>query len=165
MTFSEMVSRSVPWAAALLGVAALWVWADRLLPGRGADTAVIVEPRDCDLAARTCLTPLPSGGTLRVAIEPRPIRHLEPMNVEVAFSELDPEWVEIDLSGVEMFMGYQRPRLERIAPGHYRGEAVLPACTGERMTWAVTVLPEGDPDRAEARFHFVTRNTGAGGGT
>ncbi|AHE99733.1 hypothetical protein THITH_17140 [Thioalkalivibrio paradoxus ARh 1] len=96
-------------------------------------------------------------------MEPRPIRHLEPLNVEVTFSEQDPEWVEIDLSGVEMFMGYHRPRLERVAQGQYRGEAVLPACTGEQMTWAATVLPEGAADRAEARFHFVTRRTPVGG--
>jgi hypothetical protein len=44
-----------------------------------------------------------------------------------------------------------------VAPGSYRGQTVLPVCASEAMTWAAPVLPEGEQERGEVQFRFVTR--------
>jgi hypothetical protein len=150
-------ARLAPWAALLLAVVALWIWADRLLPRTDTSGLVILSPPECDLDAGDCIARLPAGDSVRVRLGPGPAAALRPLQLELAFSAQDPAWVEVDLAGLEMFMGHLRPRLERVGPGTYRGEVVLPACTGEAMTWAATVLPEGVPERAEFQFRFVSR--------
>ena len=144
-----------PWAALVLAVAALWIWADRLLPRTDTSGLVILSPPECDLATADCVARLPAGDSVRVRLGPAAA--LRPLLLELDFSAQDPAWVEVDLAGLDMYMGHLRPRLERVGPGAYRGEVVLPACTAEAMTWAATVLPEGVPERAEFQFRFVSR--------
>ena len=46
----------------------------------------------------------------------------------------------MDFAGVSMNMGYNRPRLERTAPGRWEGEGMLSVCIRERMDWEARVL-------------------------
>jgi hypothetical protein len=149
--------RFLPVVALLLVAGALWIWADRMLP-KAEDAALqILEPQECDLNAGPCSARLRSGGAVEVGIAPVPVVGLQPLVLDIAFSDQDPAWLEVDLVGVEMFMGHHRPRLERVGPGAYRGEVTLPVCVSDRMTWAATVLPEGRLERAEFQFRFVSR--------
>lgn len=157
MNIARKLGRLVPWIAGVAALAALWVWADRLLPGPGTDAIVVVGPEECDLNERACRAVLPSGGQVLLDLEPRPMPALQPIAVTLQLTGQNPEWVELDLTGVEMYMGANRARLERVEPGRYSGEAVLPVCASEAMTWAVTVLPEGDAERGQVQFRFVTR--------
>lgn len=154
---AKAMVRALPWLAGLLALAALWVWADRLLPR--ADTAglAILAVSDCDLNLRDCEARLPSGESVSVRIEPRPAMALQPLSLEMRFSRQDPRWLDVDLAGVEMFMGHHRVRLDRAETGVYRGDVLLPVCASEAMTWSATVLPEGDAERAEFQFQFVSR--------
>jgi hypothetical protein len=149
--------RILPVAALLLVAAALWVWADRMLPRAIAPSLQILASEDCDLNAGACTVALQSGGAIEIEIVPVPIVGLRPLVFEIRLSHRDPEWIELDLAGVEMFMGHNRSYLERVGPGAYRGEVTLPVCASERMTWAATVLPEGRTDLAEFQFRFVSR--------
>lgn len=151
------LTRLMPWLAGLAALGALWVWADRLVPGGDASTLTVVAPEDCDLNRSACAAELPSGGRALLDLEPRPMPTLEPLAVTLQLTGEDPEWVELDLTGVEMYMGFNRARLERVGPGSYRGEAVLPVCASESMTWAATLLPEGEAERGQVQFRFVTR--------
>lgn len=157
MSIGRRIGRLVPWIAGIAALAALWVWADRLLPG--ADTAEmrIVAQEECDLNRSACAVELASGRTVLLDLQPRPMPTLQPLAVTLQLTGEDPEWVELDLAGVEMYMGFNRARLERVGPGSYRGEAVLPVCASEAMTWAATVLPEGETERGQVQFRFVTR--------
>ena len=157
MNGGRVMGRLAPWVVGVLALAALWVWADRLLPGGDPAGIAVLGPDDCDLNLQACTVELPSGLQVRLDLQPRPMPTLEPLEVRLDLNGLDPEWVELDLAGVEMFMGFNRSRLERVAPGSYRGQTVLPVCASEAMTWAATVLPEGDQDRGEVQFRFVTR--------
>lgn len=149
--------RVLPVVALLLTAAALWIWADRMLP-KAEDAALqVLGPGECDLNAGPCGAVLRSGGTVEIGIAPVPVVGLQPLVLDIAFSEQNPEWLEIELVGVEMFMGHHRARLERVGPGAYRGEVTLPACVSDRMTWAATVLPEGRAERAGFQFRFVSR--------
>ncbi len=151
------LGRLVPWIAGVAALGALWVWADRLLPGGDAGELRVVAPEECDLNERACAAELSSGGEALLDLAPRPMPTLQPLAVTLQLTGQDPEWVEIDFAGVEMYMGFNRARLERVNPGSYRGEAVLPVCASEAMTWAATVLPEGDAERGQVQFRFVTR--------
>nr|WP_296748633.1 hypothetical protein [Thioalkalivibrio sp.] len=157
MNMGRVVGRMAPWAVGVLALAALWVWADRLLPGGDQAGMVVLGPGDCDLNLHACTAELPSGQKVSLDLQPRPMPTLQPLEVRLDLGGLDPEWVELDLAGVEMYMGFNRSRLERVAPGRYRGQTVLPVCASEAMTWAATVLPEGDQERGEVQFRFVTR--------
>ncbi len=156
-TTGRRLGRLVPWLAGLAAIGALWVWADRLVPGRDAAALLVVAPEDCDLNQQACTADLPSGGQALLDLEPRPVPMQEPLAVTLQLTGQDPDWVELDLTGVEMYMGFNRARLERVAPGSYRGEAVLPVCASESMTWAATLLPEGAAERGQVQFRFVTR--------
>lgn len=157
MKTGRMMGRLAPWVVGLLALAALWVWADRLLPGADPAGMAVLGPGDCDLNLQACSAELPSGLRVSLDLQPRPMPTLQPLQVRLDLTGQDPEWVELDLAGVEMYMGFNRSRLERVAPGSYRGQAVLPVCASEAMTWAATVLPEGVQERGEVQFRFVTR--------
>ncbi len=156
MSLRTWSARLVPWAAVLLGLMALWIWADRLLPD-GETPMHIVAPDVCDLNQQACTVDLADGGQLTLDLQPRPIPTLRALEVRLEVSGRDPDWVELDLAGVEMFMGLNRARLERVAPGQFRGKIVVPVCVSESMTWAATLFPEGDEARSEVQFRFVTR--------
>jgi hypothetical protein len=159
MNAGRIVGRLAPWVAGLLALAALWVWADRLLPGGDSAAFPVIGPEACDLNQRACAADLPGGGRARLEMQPRPMPTLQPLEVTLELTGRDPDWVEMDLAGVEMYMGFNRTRLERVGPGRYRGEAVLPVCSsGQAMTWAATLLPaDGQEARGEAQFRFVAR--------
>ncbi len=157
MDVQRPVIRFLPVVALLLAAAALWIWADRMLPKADDAALQVLGPEECDLNAGPCGAVLRSGGTVEIGIAPVPVVGLQPLVLDLAFSAQDPDWIEIDLVGVEMFMGHHRPRLERVGPGVYRGEVTLPACVSDRMTWAATVLPEGRAERAGFQFRFTSR--------
>jgi hypothetical protein len=157
MNIARQLVRLMPWIAGLAALAAVWFWADRLLPGAGTGGLPVVGPEECDLNQQACSAVLLSGGQVLLDLEPRPVPTLQPVSVTLQMTGQDPEWVELDLTGVEMYMGFNRAHLERVGPGSYRGEAVLPVCASEAMTWAATVLPEGDAEQGQAQFRFVTR--------
>lgn len=155
-------NRIAAWLVALLLIASAWVLAERYLYGGATTGLPVVQPEDCDLNAGPCSTELAEGGTITLAISPRPVPMLRELELRL---ELDkqaqdalgtPDTLELDLAGVEMFMGYQRPTLEHAGEGHYRGTTTLPICVTESMTWAATVMPADAPDNAFAQFRFVT---------
>jgi hypothetical protein len=159
MDAGRILGRLAPWVAGLLALAALWVWADRLLPGGDSAAFPVIGPEACDLNLRACAADLAGGGQARLELRPRPMPALQPLEVTLEITGRDPDWVELDLAGVDMYMGFNRTRLERVGPGRYRGEAVLPVCSsGEAMTWAATLLPGGGTEmRGEAQFRFGAR--------
>ncbi|WP_018936393.1 hypothetical protein [Thioalkalivibrio sp. ALJ24] len=159
-SLARRFNRIAPWLVAGLLLAAVWVAADRYLAGGGGgDDVVVVTPEICDLNAGPCAVQHPDGGEMTLEITPRPVPMLRELELHLRHDGRggsEPEWIELDFAGVEMYMGFQRPRLERVGPGEYAGTTTLPICTTEAMTWAATVLPEGDGDAARVQYRFVT---------
>ncbi len=159
-TLARRFNRVAPWLVAGLLLAAGWVAADRYLHGGADGDIVVVTPEICDLNAGPCAVRHPEGGEMTLEISPRPVPMLRELELHLRHDGRggsDPEWIELDFAGVEMYMGFQRPRLERVGPGEYAGTTTLPICTTEAMTWAITVLPEGDGDAAQVQYRLVTR--------
>jgi hypothetical protein len=68
----------------------------------------------CDLLLQPCSLPFASGGEVRLAISPRGIPSVHPLEIEVRVAGLPPpQRVEVDFRGVEMAMGFNRASLER----------------------------------------------------
>jgi hypothetical protein len=62
----------------------------------------------------------------------------------------------VDISGVDMNMGFNRATLTRTGPGEFSGPAMLPVCVRARMTWEAKVLLHTDAGLMAAPYRFDT---------
>jgi hypothetical protein len=116
---------------------------------------------DCDLRAGPCTTALPGGqGTVTLSIKPRSIPVVQPLQLQVDLVGLDAKQVQIDFSGVDMNMGFNRPSLENQGDGHFHGHARLPVCVRDAMEWEARVLIQTDAGLVSAPYRFITVKPG-----
>lgn len=143
-------------AALLLALVALLGGAAYLLAPLLRPNADVAAPlSDCDLNAGPCRAGLPGGGTVELSLSPRPIPSLAPLQLEVKTEGMVADRVEVDLAGVDMNMGYNRPQLAPTTePGRFFAPASLPVCTTGTMTWQVTVLIRSDGRSLALPFRF-----------
>jgi len=130
------------------------------LPQPVAQEQAAPDP-DCDLRQGACTSLLPSGASILFSLEPRSIPVLQPLQLHVQLQGLDAHRVEVAFSGVDMEMGYNRARLERVAPGSYAGQGVLPVCVRARMEWEARVMVDTGGGWLVAAYRFVTVRPGA----
>ena len=144
-------------AAAALMLAILIAVAVKLWPNAaGGNTVSLPANGACDIQAGPCASPVPGGGRIELAIAPRPIPLLQPLQVLVRLDGLEAKAVEVDFAGVDMNMGVNRHALAPQGEGRYSGEAVLPICVTGRMAWQASVIVDGGKARIVAPFRFVT---------
>ncbi|MDD3610270.1 MAG: hypothetical protein PHI49_11025 [Halothiobacillaceae bacterium] len=128
-------------AAALAG---LWYIQSRQ---GDSDSPHASAPADCDLQQSRCRADFGDGRSIELSLSPRPIRTLATLRIEVRTQGLNPRGAEVDFSGVEMYMGYNRPKLAPTGEaGVFAAPSMLPLCVEDSMTWHVQVLldtPEG----------------------
>jgi len=136
-------------AVVALGGAGYWL-APLLVP----KTDVTLPLSACNLNAGPCTIALPGGGTVDVAIDPRPIPALKPLRVLAVASGARIDRIEVDFAGVDMKMGYNRPQLENLGEGRFAGQGNLPVCISGRMPWEATVLIETGRTVIAAPFRF-----------
>jgi len=151
------------WAVAgllLLAVSAVAVYKAWPLLFPKVHTAAALDP-GCDLRAGPCTSPLPGGASVTFSIEPRAIPVMQPLRLEVDLVGLDAERVQIDFSGVDMNMGFNRPTLQQDRrAGHYSGEGRLPVCVRDAMEWEARVLIQTDEGLVSAPYRFITVKPG-----
>lgn len=111
-----------------------------------ADVTVQPDPA-CDLQHQACTVELPGGGRVELSSSIRPVPMVKPFAIEVNTAGFTPTRVEVDFSGVDMNMGYNRPQLAERGNGRYAAEATLPVCITGLMDWQVTVLIETGSER------------------
>lgn len=122
---------------------------------RTADEVRLPPVTGCDLQQSSCRASLPDGDTVTLALAPQPVPLLKPFTVEVGLAGAAGP-VEVDFSGVEMDMGYNRVTLQPAGDGHYSGQATLPVCVTGRMTWRVTVAFDRQGRRLAVPFTLAT---------
>jgi hypothetical protein len=114
-----------------------------------------IEP-GCDLHKAPCRANLPGGGTVTLAVAPRPIPLAEPIRFEVEVTGVKPEKVEADVGSLDMYMGYNRRALTTEDDRRYTGRTVLAVCSRETMRWRVTLLVRSGRMTYSAPFDFLT---------
>lgn len=142
-------------AALVLAIAAA-VGAKFLLAPPSEITATAPLDSGCDLHAGPCTSVIPGGGSIELSIAPRPIPLLQPLRLNVKVQGIEARAVEIDFTGVDMNMGYNRPQLQRGNDGQFSGQTTLPVCITGRMAWQAVVVVTGDKAKVAAPFRFVT---------
>ena len=110
----------------------------------------------CDLHQGPCRAGLADGQWVELRITPQPIRMLSPLSLDVTLEGVAAEQVVIDFNGVDMNMGYNRPRLTPSEPQQFRGEGILPMCVLDQMTWRAQVVIDTPQGRGVANFYFDT---------
>lgn len=115
---------------------------------------------NCDLHQQTCQASQ-GDAAASLSIQPQPIPLAKPFQVEVQLKNLDTQILELDISGVNMYMGYNRVTLtaDPEKPGHFTGGSMLAFCTNEVMEWQVSLLLEqADGTRLQIPFKLVTQH-------
>ncbi|MFO8156447.1 MAG: hypothetical protein ACQERR_01095 [Pseudomonadota bacterium] len=140
--------------AILLGIAigAGYILLDQRAPDPEARADVAVT--DCRPTPGPCAAEV-HGGRVRLSMAEN-IRELDQFPLEVAvdgFTGVERVVVRFDMAGMDM--GLNRYRLESDDRGNWRGEAMLPVCTADRVDWWATVAVEhaGGVTRAAFLFH------------
>lgn len=143
--------------AILLALLLAGAIAQKLLPTLEQPvTMTLPLDKSCDLQHGACSSSLPGGGRVTFSIEPRPIPVLRPIKLIVTVQDANAIKAEVDFTGVEMKMGYNRPQLQATSAGYFSGETTLPICSVSSMAWRATVLVEINGKRLAAPFEFVT---------
>ncbi|WP_029933713.1 hypothetical protein [Thiomicrospira pelophila] len=115
---------------------------------------------DCDLHQQTCQAQ--QGNSIAsLSIQPQPIPLAKPFQIEVQLNNLEAQTLELDISGINMYMGYNRVTLKAdpAQPGRFTGSSMLAFCTNEMMEWQISLLlQQADGTLLQIPFKLVTRN-------
>lgn len=134
----------------LLGIATVGIVTWKLKP----QSDVSLPLSSCNPSEQTCLVKLPRDGQIEFSVDPRPIPTLHPFVIQVQVSGIKPDKVEVDFSGIDMNMGYNRPQLTPVLPGRFEGGTSLPVCITGVMRWRATVLLESEGTAIAVPFQF-----------
>ena len=98
----------------------------------------------CDLHTSACSTTF-NNQTITLDLSPKPVPVARMLNASIELDKIAPdnqiEDVALDISGVNMYMGYNRVSFnptEKVAV--YTGKSMLAFCTIDEMEWQLTVL-------------------------
>lgn len=147
---------------ALLLLALIAAVVSRAWPLLFPPTTISIEPDpDCDLRVGPCSSRVPGKGALSFSIEPRHIPLVKPLQLQVTVDGFLPAQVEVDISGVNMYMGYNRVKLDPMDGGRFQGIGRIPVCTLERMEWEAKVLLQTPEGLIAVPFRFTTLRNGS----
>lgn len=82
------------------------------------------------------------------------------LNVRVKLTDIQAEKVELDITGQNMYMGYNRVTLTPVKgqPNLYEGQSMLAFCTNDKMDWHLSVLvTRKNQTLIQAPFALTTR--------
>ena len=82
---------------------------------------------------------------------------MQSLSLRVALDGIDVDGVQVDIKGINMDMGLNRTRLEKVSPLVWRGTTMLPVCAMQVMEWEASVWLEKDGDVLAIPHHFKTR--------
>ena len=146
---------------ALLLLAVAFVTWTKIGPVLGPEEALLAPLNgDCDLRKGPCAVAFPDGSEVVFEITPRHIPAVERLELGVRAEGFAPRRVEVDFSGVDMSMGFNRVTLEAVESGGFAGTGMLPVCVRSRMNWEAKVLLHTDAGLMAAPFRFDTYRPG-----
>lgn len=115
---------------------------------------------DCNLHQQACTA---SRGAAKVTldIQLKPIPVAKPLQVQVHLQGIDAKAVALDISGLNMYMGYNRVELKPAGNNRWTGRSMLAFCTSQKMEWRVSVvITRPDGTQVVVPFYLETRAKG-----
>lgn len=95
---------------------------------------------DCSLHQQSCTSKM-GNSSVTLKISPDPIPVARPLGIELQLENLTAKKVELDISGANMYMGYNRVTLSPTEKeGRYVGTSMLAFCTTQKMKWKITLM-------------------------
>lgn len=111
----------------------------------------------CDLQQGLCRG-VQDKQQVTLLISPRPLPIAKPLDVQVGLAGFDQvDKVELDIAGVNMYMGYNRVELKPQGEGVYSGVSMLAFCTNQEMQWQISVLIHQGENVTAVPFSTTTR--------
>ena len=115
--------------------------------------------RDCNLHQQAC-TAIRGSAAVTLDIQPKPIPVAKPLQIDVSLKGLSAKTVALDISGLNMYMGYNRVELKPTGQGRWTGQSMLAFCTNQKMEWRVSVVvTRPDGTQVVVPFYLVTRSS------
>ncbi len=106
----------------------------------GVDTAQLYI-QDCNLQEKPCTVLMPYGKEITFELSPRPVIMNQRIYTIVDANKHSLDTIQLDLKGIEMDMGYNRPILKDVENKHlFKQQIYMPACTSDYMHWQLTYL-------------------------
>jgi len=157
IVFVSLMSRLLwPLVALLFLAVAVVAWI-KVGPMLNPEAVAIASPiGSCKLRKGPCNSVFPNGSRVSFEIRPRHIPAVERLKLLVRTQGIDAQQVEVDFTGVDMNMGFNRVTLDSSGAGTFAGNGMLPVCVRARMTWEAKVLLHTDAGLMMAPFHFDT---------
>lgn len=111
-------------------------------------------PAGCDLNLHPCRAVFDGDRLIRLSLQPRTPRVAQPLHLRIDTAGFAADTVEVEFSGVDMNMGRISIEIPRNGEGSFAGEAALPACVRQRMSWHALVTARGPEGVHRATFMF-----------
>ncbi|MCG7899441.1 MAG: hypothetical protein JAY99_03825 [Candidatus Thiodiazotropha lotti] len=115
---------------------------------------------DCDLRAGPCVSQLNDAVRVSFAIEPREIPLVKPLHLQVSLEGIQADQVQVDFTGVDMNMGFNRVTLNDAGAGEFKGDGMLPVCVWDAMEWEAKVLISTGQGLISMPYRFITVRPG-----
>ena len=114
--------------------------------------------KSCDLHQQGCRA-TSGDAAVTLKISPHPIPIARPLGIEVEIENLAVQKMELDISGVNMYMGYNRVELKSTNPNRFVGTSMLAFCTTQKMIWQITLMiHQPDGTQIQVPYHLETIN-------
>ncbi len=114
--------------------------------------------KNCDLHHTSCIAKM-GDAEVALKISPHPIPIARPLGIEVAIKNLQVQKMELDISGVNMYMGFNRVELRSINSNRFVGTSMLAFCTTQKMIWQVTlIIHQPDGNQIQIPYNLETVN-------
>lgn len=96
-------------------------------------------PKNCDLHSSSCIATM-GNSKVMLKISPHPIPIARPLGIEVNTKNIDAQKMKLDISGINMYMGYNRVDLTPMGHNRFVGTSMLAFCTNHKMEWQITLM-------------------------
>ncbi|WP_178862235.1 hypothetical protein [Thiomicrorhabdus cannonii] len=114
--------------------------------------------KECSLHQQSC-TVTQGNASVTLKISPHPIPIAKPLGIEADINGLPAQKVELDISGINMYMGYNRVTLTSTKPNRFVGTSMLAFCTNQTMQWQITVIiHQPDGKQVQVPYYLETVN-------
>jgi hypothetical protein len=118
---------------------AAWLW----IENQSSPSSPSFNAQDCDLNQGPCTLSFVWQGLPHIAqltLSPQPVPIAKPLAVDLRLDgPLALEKAAIEITGTNMYMGFNRQALTQKSPTVWQGSTILGFCTESEMQWQVQI--------------------------